>query len=308
MVGEQETKMKKKLYVVTSIGIVICIMLMLIICLKNKNIGNNNAKEHRREWWLKDIGLDNGEKTAYTGKGVVIAVVDTGIEKDVPEFCNNIIAEYSVENKQIAYKNISHGTAICGIIAGKPSDDRGIKGIASDVDIISIDVTDDEDGVVECDDLVNGIRLAINNNVDIINISVGCLKGSNQLENVIKEAIQKDIIIVASAGNYMSDSLMYPAAYDKVIAVGSLDRKGKIISPKGKVDKSIIYLPGTNIVSVTGRNKYSGCDGTSFSAAMCSGLVALLLDKKDDKKEVLKYLNEVNSLKNRNFIDIINAF
>ena len=41
---------------------------------------------------------------------------------------------------------------------------------------------------------------------------------------------------------------------------------------------------------------------------MCSGLVALLLDKKDDKKEVLKYLNEVNSLKNRNFIDIINAF
>lgn len=61
---------------------------------------------------------------------------------------------------------------------------------------------------------------------------------------------------------------------------------------------------GTNIVSVIGRNKYSGCDGTSFSAAMCSGLVALLLDK----KEVLKYLNEVNSLKNRNFIDIINAF
>jgi len=101
---------------------------------------------------------------------------------------------------------------------------------------------------------------------------------------------------------------MYPAAYDKVIAVGSLDRKGKIISPKGKVDKSIIYLPGTNIVSVIGRNKYSGCDGTSFPAVMCSGLVALLLDKKDDKKEVLKYLNEVNSLKNRNFIDIINAF
>ena len=93
--------------------------------------------------------------------------------------------------------------------------------------MISIDVTNQSDGIVDVKDLVKGINVAIKYNVDIINISIGCLLGDNDLEKVIKKALDKNIIIIASAGNYIKNDILYPSKYEGVVAVGSLSKKGK---------------------------------------------------------------------------------
>lgn len=128
------------------------------------------------------------------------------------------------------------------------------KGIAFSANLISIDVTNQSDGIVDVKDLVKGINVAIKYNVDIINISIGCLVGDNDLEKVIKKALDKNIIIIASAGNYIKNDILYPSKYEGVVAVGSLSKKGKILYPRGETKKKIIYLPGEKNVSAIGNN------------------------------------------------------
>lgn len=198
--------------------------------------------------------------------------------------------------------------AICGIIAGEAKGDSQAMGIAKDSKIISIDVTDDKNGIVQIEHLIKGLNYAIGKKVDIINVSVGCLKESKELKSVIDEAIDQDIIVIASGGNYMENNVLYPAKYDDVICVGAVDKDYNILSPRGKLNKKVIYFPGKNIVAPVGGNHYAGCNGTSFSTAICTGLTALLLEKNNDKSTLKDYLTGIDFINNIDFCKIIKNY
>ena len=134
------------------------------------------------------------------------------------------------------------------------------------------------------------------------------MKDDEELKSVIKKAWDNNIIIVSSAGNYMENNVLYPSKYKETLSVGSLNKKGKIISPQGDVDKKVVYFIGENIVSAIGNNEYAGCEGTSFSTAICTGLVALLLEKKNDKKSVKEYIENLDYSNGIDFIEIINNY
>lgn len=281
------------------------LVISMVICaalIGRKTLSNQSTeKEHRLQWWLKAIEWDKNRE-GLSGKGISIAILDTGVD-----FSHRDLEECKHKEKTIvddSYGDKNHGTAIAGIIAAVPKDENGVWGIAPDTEIISYDITNEQ--TVKIDNLVKGITEAINDDVDIINISIGVKEQSKRLHESIKKAYDKGIVVIASAGNYMEGEILYPALYEEVIAVGAYDKSGKIISPKGNVN-NVVFLPGSNVVSCIMNNGYSGTQGTSFSTAIMSGIVAIIKEKDKDitNKELYNKIYQSASL-NGNKITVKN--
>lgn len=268
----------------------------VIICIISVKQGGKEDYNHRLEWWLSYIDWDT-DRLDYNGKGIKIAVLDTGVRSSHPDINHCIKKELEVPNvNKEEHQNFAHGTGVVGVISGKPSTKNGILGIATDAEIISINITNEDS--VEVENLINGIQIAIDNNVDIINISVGVKIDSTELHQNIQRAYEKGIIIVASAGNYMNNDVLYPAKYKEVLCVGALSKKGQIISPKGKVSNSIIYLPGENIVTAsTTSTGYVGANGTSFAAPILTGIIAVMKEANPlaSNKDIYDYFNNLDN-------------
>lgn len=226
------------------------------------------------QWWLDSIEWNN-DRQRYSGQGVKIAILDTGVETSHSDLSKAEIVCKKIDVISSINDDKSHGTAIAGIISAYPSHNKGVLGIAPSASIVSIDITDTE--YAEPQNIIAGIEIAIDEQVDIISISLGLLEDNDDLHNAIKNAYNLGIIIVASAGNYMDGDTLYPAKYDEVICVGSKGKDGEIISPRNIGDNSVIYAPGENIVTIATEQKdYFGATGTSFSTAIVTGMVAIM--------------------------------
>ena len=165
--------------------------------------------------------------------------------------------------------------------------------MAENAQILSVDVTDQKNGAIEVDNLVEGIEYAIRQKVDIICISAGVKKDSKKLRQVIEKAYDAGIVIVAASGNYMENDILYPAKYKEVLAAGALSKEKNIISPKGNFDKKVIYLPGENIVTAGSNGGYIGISGTSAAAPILSGIVALMKERNKQltNEKIMNYFN-----------------
>lgn len=256
---------------------------------------------HRVQWWLEDINWN--KRLEYDGEGIVIGVIDSGIDEEHPDLKGKVIEEFRIPQLPTNADNsyMSHGTAVAGIIVAEPSTESGVLGIATAAKIISIDVTDDANGFVTKEALIQGIRYAVQKKVRIINISIGFSEDDSGIKDAIDEAIMKGIIVVASAGNSTSDKILYPAAYDGVLCVGSYDRRKNVMYPHDS-NKKAIYLPGEYIVTTSSDGLlYESVDGTSISTPMLSGIIALMLQKNPKLTT-----EEIIDLFNAKSIDVIN--
>ena len=232
---------------------------------------------HRAQWWLGAIGWDVAERNEnLTGKGVTIALIDTGVDARHPDFANANIEEYHVV-EAVQDDHGEHGTAVAGIICATPHNAEGVLGIAADVKLLSIDISNAETAKPE--DLAKGIEYAVSQDVDIINISAGIIENNEEVAKAIDRAYEKGIVIVAASGNDYGGSTLYPARYENVLSVNALDANGQKLFDDDN-EKSI-DVPGGNIVttysSATESKKYASYTGTSVAAPIVSGTVALAL-------------------------------
>lgn len=287
-----------------------CVFLVCLLTLQFCSCNSSQtvtAPNHRLQWWLEEIGWDDN-RTDISGKNIRIAIIDSGVDTEHNDIKDSIEKNIKVSQPGKSFvDNNSHGTAVAAVISGNCKNENGILGVAPDSKIISIDVTDDSEGMVEEEDLIEGIAIAIDEKVDIINISMGIENGSKELHNIIKDAYNAGIIIVSAAGNYMESKILYPAAYIEVICVGSKSKKGEIISPKSVTEKSIIYLPGEYISSATTNNGYKSFGGTSISAPILTGIISLMLENNPDikQKDIYDYFSETSKdIKVKNCINL----
>jgi subtilisin family serine protease len=227
-------------------------------------------KNSLHQWYRKNI----------YGKGVKIAILDTGIDKTNKDlvyvkginFISEKTDEFDDEN--------GHGTKIAGII-GARKNNYNLLGIAPESDLYIAKVAD-ENGNVKFENLIKGINWAIEQNVDIINISLEFQKDNPQLHKAIKKAVENNIIVIASSGNikYPGDTdNAYPGSYPEVISVGMLNTKGKIYSKEFEKKKVDVFAPGEDIISLYFNNKMTLDTGVSFATAYTSGYCALLIQK-----------------------------
>lgn len=202
-----------------------------------------------------------------------IAILDSGIDDENGLLKGKVTRKYNAITKTSETKdNLGHGTSVASIIAAEENE-YTIRGINPYVEIYDVKVIDDE-GSGQIDHVVEGIRWSIENRVDIINISFGFSHDLRELKDIVDEAVKNDITIVASAGNNYGLSPDYPARYENVVSVGSINRsmvKSKFNS-KGKID---VYAPGEEIVVMKNQGLVAVESGASLAAAYITGIISI---------------------------------
>lgn len=256
------------------------------------------------DWNLNAINAPEAWAADVTGTGVVVAVLDTGVDYYHSELFDNI---WSNEG-EIPYNGVDddgngyvddhrgwdfaygdnrpydmegHGTHVAGTIAAA-NDGRGSTGVAHDAEIMPVQVLDAE-GSGSQSALSNGIRYAVDNGADIINLSLG--GGYNRtVRNAVRYAESHGVLIVAASGNDSSSAPDYPArhaaAFSNVISVGAhtrYDQRSYFSNRVGWSGAVQVDAPGSSIYSTTPRGRYDTYSGTSMAAPHVAGLAGLIL-------------------------------
>ncbi|MDE6510640.1 MAG: S8 family serine peptidase [Muribaculaceae bacterium] len=240
-----------------------------------------------------DEGIDISASEAWnyaTGRGVTVAVIDSGIDLEHEDLADNILGKSydaeSGESPSRLYTNsdLSHGTHCAGIIGAVRNNNLGLSGVAPEVSLMSISVNFSSPDIEA--QLADGINWAWKNGADILSCSWNAPVGNSLIKRAIDNAIingreQLGSIFVVSSGNGLRSGtpVKFPADYrEEIIAVGNIQTNG-ILNTKSCIgDAMFVCAPGTNILSTIVGNSYEEMNGTSMACAHVSGVVALMLD------------------------------
>lgn len=240
------------------------------------------------------------------GRGIVVAILDTGTPKDHPDLLKNVDLSKCrsfIEGEDIWDTHSGHGTHVGGTI-GAIDNAYGVVGVAPEVTLISIKVLS-KNGRSTANSVLKGLEYCINIKPDIINMSLGSQVPMPDVHKAIKTLHKMNIPVIAAAGNNGSESVMYPAQYDEVIAVGSYSNSmiqdRSLFSSYGETLD--IMAPGEEILSTYLNGQYAVLSGTSMACPVIVGVVALLLSYIRTLQKNLT-VEEIKSILIRNAVDI----
>ncbi|NTU27948.1 serine protease Isp [Bacillus tequilensis] len=227
------------------------------------------------EMWAKGV----------KGKNVKIAVLDTGCDTSHPDLKNQIIGGKNFTDDDGGKDDVisdynGHGTHVAGTIAANDSN-GGIAGVAPEASLLIVKVLGGENGSGQYEWIINGINYAVEQKADIISMSLGGPSDVPELKEAVQNAVKNGVLVVCAAGNEgdgdeRTEELSYPAAYNEVIAVGSVSVARKL-SEFSNANKEIdLVAPGENILSTLPNKKYGKLTGTSMAAPHVSGALALI--------------------------------
>ncbi len=172
-----------------------------------------------------------------------------------------------------------HGTAVAGIIAAATDNRRGIAGLAHGCRVMNLRAFT-ASGYGEEDDVAAAMLYAVENGARIINMSFGDVFVSRILEDVVRYAFSRGMVMVASAGNSASSEIHYPSGFAETISVGATDENDNLASFSNTGPTVDLTAPGSGILSTGLKASYRLWNGTSFSAPYVSAAAALLLSKR----------------------------
>ncbi|MET7681545.1 type VII secretion-associated serine protease mycosin [Streptomyces sp. NPDC005423] len=251
-----------------------------------------------RPWALQRVNLDELWAQS-TGKGVKVAVIDTGVDVKNAQLTSavdaslgeNLLPTRNSKGEKIDRGNargttdtVGHGTRVAGIIAARAAKGTGFVGLAPDATIIPVKQNDAEgDGTAAT--LAAAIRHAVDKGAGVINISqdtANAVAPADSLRQAVDYALAHRAVVVASAGN---DGLggnvkvTYPASYQGVLAVAASDRNNERASFSQSGDFVGVAAPGVDMISTVPGGGHCSDNGTSFSAPYVAGVAALLKAK-----------------------------
>lgn len=228
---------------------------------------------------LESINVFDAWKLS-SGDGVTVAIIDTGIDIDHVEFEGRILdTSYNAYHRQVGLEHVDddkgHGTDVASVIAAGDNG-IGIIGVAPQVDLLVIKANYDNTSSFRMSAVLQGILYAMDQEVDIINLSLGTTTFNQAFEDTILEATKQGIIVIGASGNNGKELAFYPAAYSASISVGSIS-SNDVVSFFSNYHESLdVVAPGHNIKVTSLGGSTATVSGTSFAAPMVSGVVALL--------------------------------
>ena len=236
--------------------------------------------------------------TMGTGSGVVVAVLDTGVDPDHPFLAGRLVSGYDLVDDDndptdevngidddadgVIDEAFGHGTFIAGIVAQ----------VAPGALVLPIRVLD-ADGQGELYAIIEAIDVAVEAGADVINMSFGILakNDSKAFDAALKRAHKAGVVVVAAAGNSGGSEEYFPAAAKDVISVSALGPNNELLAPFSNHGKWVhIAAPGVDVVSAIPGGGYATWSGTSMATPIVSSLAAVLWDFAPDEsgKDVSK--------------------
>ncbi|HHT7067664.1 S8 family peptidase [Bacillus thuringiensis] len=275
-------KVKKILIIILTV-LVLCSSLFYFVFYSESTISKTKSnipykKEEQSVTWGRKAVIED----RFTGiqNKIKVAILDNGIYKEHEDLKGKVVKEFNTINlNNPIIDETGHGTAIAGIIAAE-NNNLGILGVMPNIQLYDVKLLDKQ-GKGDVDHLIKGIRWCIEQRVNILNISFGLQSESPELKKAIDEAVDSGIIVVAAAGNTYGLGVDYPAKYENVISISSVNKEFKRASSsaKGKID---FAAPGVDILSTNQDGGYSTYSGTSFATAFATGVIAALLAEGDN--------------------------
>lgn len=237
---------------------------------------------------------------ASKGDGVVVAVIDTGVDYEHPDLKSNIVGYTSTLGSgdgrdDNGRDDNGHGTHCAGLIAAVADNNIGVAGMAPNAKIYSAKVLN-ASGKGSTADIVQGVRAATEQNVDVISMSLGGICWDRLFQQAIDRAVAKGIVVVAAAGNESTDQKSYPAAYNNVISVAATGKDNALTNFSNYGTWVDIAAPGYNMLSTLPTNftdsdltyestGYGYASGTSMACPVVAGTVALMLGNSSKLKD-----------------------
>jgi type VII secretion-associated serine protease mycosin len=242
------------------------------------------------EYWLADYGFTTAWNTTK-GKGVTVAVIDTGVNGNVAELRGAVTAGTDVSgigspNGQTPVgDDPNHGTMVASLLAGRGSTPgNGVIGIAPEADLITASVAFGQDTGAEKsndDQIAEAVRWAVDSGADVINMSLtrNTLDWPESWDDAFMYAFDNDVIVVAAAGNRGSGTseVGAPATIPGVLTVAGVDReKNASFDASSQGITIAVAAPSEDLVGVLADGSYAHWSGTSAATPIVSGLVALI--------------------------------
>ena len=256
--------------------------------------------------WLQDTpqtleqklpwGIDrvNAQKawSVTRGKGVKVAVVDTGIDTEHPDL--KVAGGFSAIQQEEedddpwwwpfdkkasasggSYKDDQgHGTHVAGTIAGLDNGD-GVVGVSPDVTLYAVKVLNSQ-GSGTFADIISGLEWCVDNGMEVANFSLGASQGTQALQDALAAATKSGLVVIAAADN-SGGSVGYPGAYPEAIAVAASDSEGKVASFSSRGPEVDVIAPGVKVLSTYMGGGYKELNGTSMATPHVTGLAALAI-------------------------------
>lgn len=248
-----------------------------------------------RQWYLDRMQAPAMWKVS-TGKGITVALLDTGVIPSVPELTGKVLkGKNFVEPERGAHKDKDgHGTAMAMLIAGNGVNDQGVKGLAPDARILPLTVfgSSKESGTNSIPALVEAIRYAADSEAQIINMSLAFEyymiddKERNQIQQAVDYAIERGKLLLAGTGNRgdKENDPAYPSASLGVAGIGAIDKTITVTKFSVWGPQVALAAPGEDIPirCVDGKAGYCSSWGTSQATAIASASAALIWSKHPD--------------------------
>jgi type VII secretion-associated serine protease mycosin len=236
-----------------------------------------------------------------TGRGIVVAVLDSGVDANHPDLAGQVLPGYDLVDGSSDGRvdPVGHGTTVAALIAGRRDED-GVVGLAPDAKILPVRVLDSHNRYEDASIVARGLRWAVDNGATVVNLSLGGLAHSDVLADAVAYAAAKDVVVIACTGNLAQTAegapqVWYPAREPGVVAVTGL--RGLAGSPgaAGWLDKqaagesagdelwsgsltgpeTVLSAPAVNLIGAR-PGGYWRVQGTSFAAPLVTGAAALV--------------------------------
>jgi hypothetical protein len=235
------------------------------------------------QWDMRKIGMEAVWDVTTGSPEIIVAVLDTGVDAGHPDLGGNVLPGYDfVNDDPDASDDSSHGTYISGVIAAIGNNGEGVAGMAWRSRILPVKVLDKQ-GLGPDAAVAKGVIYAVENRARIVNISSGTPFPSRLLEEAIRFAERRNVLVVAAAGNTgdRGNEVVYPGAYPTVLAVAATDEDDEVPPFSQRHPYVAVAAPGVAVAGTgwraSGNGPYILSSGTSAAAPHVSGLAALLL-------------------------------
>ncbi|MER6999480.1 S8 family serine peptidase [Streptomyces sp. NPDC000410] len=260
------------------------------------------ADVQSKQWYLDAMGADEIWKKA-TGKGIKVAVIDSGVNPSTPSLKGRVLEGTDATDApgEATDDYNGHGTTIAELIAGT-GQGGGLRGLAPDAQIVPVRVADGEFAKkykVNAWDEATAIRAAADSDAQIISMSWGAEFGDYKMEEAVKYAESKGKLFFAAVGNTakQGNKPEYPANFPEVVGVAASDREGQVADYSQHGDFVDIAAPGNDIPYWCDKSFTRYCDGdggTSAATALASATAALIWSAHPDwtANQVLRVMFE----------------
>jgi subtilisin family serine protease len=225
-------------------------------------------------WHLAALGAPSAWDLS-TGAGVTVAILDSGVDPAHPDLQGKLVPGYNFYEGNSDTRDVfGHGTRVAGAAAAATNNGSGVASIGWDAGLMPIRVTSSS-GYASAWAIAQGLSYAVDRGARVMNLSFAGVGGSSTVANAAAHVVQNGGVVVAAAGNCGCTESTPDRA--ELLTVGALAQGDVLWSGSSRGDHVDFTAPGAAILTTLAGGSYGAATGTSFSAPVAAGLVALLL-------------------------------